>query len=421
MTERALRRLPRNDRPHQLDVIGAALMVGAALSLMLALCVGRHPLSVELRCASSRWSRARRRCGSLFAVRLSHRARTVHSARDSAWPGDQHDHRRRHSSRIGTIIGVTIYMPLYCQTVLGVSASLSGLALIAFMGGATLGSLMSTRLIVRIKHYMRVPIVGLVDCRDRALADLRRRPGAAFARRGRGACCSCSASVSDRCIRSARSSCRTCVKPHQLGTATGTLNFFRTLGGAIVVAVFGAIVLGGISDGAGRHDAGKDRGEPRRPGAGLPLGLHRGGDLPCHCVPLPAGGRGAAAAWAGAPRPRRRRIADRIAAPPPVPCCSARAERKACGLIGARLIVSACSIGKQQNRRTSDATGRRSDAWGGHDRTRRAKTRQARSPHHHQRPGAGDVSCPRSIRPSWRRRCRRSAAPSTISRTCPGS
>jgi hypothetical protein len=36
------------------------------------------------------------------------------------------------------------------------------------------------------------------------------------------------------------------VLPHQLGTATGTLNFFRQLGGAIVVAVFGAIVLGGF-------------------------------------------------------------------------------------------------------------------------------------------------------------------------------
>ena len=34
------------------------------------------------------------------------------------------------------------------------------------------------------------------------------------------------------------------VKLHQLGTATGALNFFRLLGGAIVVAVFGAIVLG---------------------------------------------------------------------------------------------------------------------------------------------------------------------------------
>ncbi len=41
------------------------------------------------------------------------------------------------------------------------------------------------------------------------------------------------------------------VAPHQLGTATGTLNFFRLLGGAIVVAVFGAIVLGGVSDSTG--------------------------------------------------------------------------------------------------------------------------------------------------------------------------
>jgi hypothetical protein len=40
------------------------------------------------------------------------------------------------------------------------------------------------------------------------------------------------------------------VKPHQLGTATGTLNFFRTLGGAIVVALFGAIVLGGAAAGS---------------------------------------------------------------------------------------------------------------------------------------------------------------------------
>jgi MFS family permease len=40
------------------------------------------------------------------------------------------------------------------------------------------------------------------------------------------------------------------VKPHQLGTATGTLNFFRTLGGAIIVAIFGAIVLGGGTDGS---------------------------------------------------------------------------------------------------------------------------------------------------------------------------
>src|SRR5262249_46907834 len=32
---------------------------------------------------------------------------------------------------------------------------------------------------------------------------------------------------------------------HQLGVATGTLSFFRQLGGAVIVAVFAAIVLGG--------------------------------------------------------------------------------------------------------------------------------------------------------------------------------
>jgi MFS family permease len=40
------------------------------------------------------------------------------------------------------------------------------------------------------------------------------------------------------------------VPPHHTGTATGTLNFFRQLGGAIIVAAFGAIVLGAL-DGAG--------------------------------------------------------------------------------------------------------------------------------------------------------------------------
>ena len=41
------------------------------------------------------------------------------------------------------------------------------------------------------------------------------------------------------------------VEPHQFGVATGTLNFFRQLGGAIIVAVFVAIVLGGFEGGEG--------------------------------------------------------------------------------------------------------------------------------------------------------------------------
>jgi multidrug resistance protein len=45
MTYRALKRLPRNERPHRLDWAGVVLMVGAALALMLAMAWGgvRYP------------------------------------------------------------------------------------------------------------------------------------------------------------------------------------------------------------------------------------------------------------------------------------------------------------------------------------------------------------------------------------------
>ena len=45
MTNAKLRRLPRHERPHRLDVLGAALLIGATVALMLALTWGglRYP------------------------------------------------------------------------------------------------------------------------------------------------------------------------------------------------------------------------------------------------------------------------------------------------------------------------------------------------------------------------------------------
>jgi EmrB/QacA subfamily drug resistance transporter len=243
MTERALRRLPRNDRPHQLDVIGAALMVGAALTLMWALAWGgthypwnSWPIIVLMAGSAALWA--------LFAGRLL-------SAREPFIPLAILGGRVTSTITcagffsIGTIIGLTIYMPLYFQTVLGVSASVSGLALIAYMGGATVGSLVTARLMMRMTHYMRVPIIGLliamamlailaVDPAGLSLGELV--PLLLLLGFGLGPMYPVSTIVMQNVV-----------KPHQLGTATGTLNFFRTLGGAIVVAVFGAILLGGSS------------------------------------------------------------------------------------------------------------------------------------------------------------------------------
>jgi MFS family permease len=148
---------------------------------------------------------------------------------------------------VGTIIGITIYTPLYCETVLGLSASSSGLALIAFMAGTVVGSLTAARLMVRLVHYMRVPLAALlfavaalsvlaVDPVNQSIARL------VFSLFVLGCGVGPIYPMSTIVMQNA-------VKPHQLGTATGTLNFFRTLGGAIIVAAFGAIVLGsGVGD-----------------------------------------------------------------------------------------------------------------------------------------------------------------------------
>src|SRR5207244_12186392 len=47
---------------------------------------------------------------------------------------------------IGTVIGISIYIPLYIELVLGLTACQSGLALIAFIGGDSVGFVIEGRL-----------------------------------------------------------------------------------------------------------------------------------------------------------------------------------------------------------------------------------------------------------------------------------
>jgi EmrB/QacA subfamily drug resistance transporter len=247
MTARALRRLPRHDRPHELDVLGAALMVGAAVALMLALAWGgshyawRSWQIVSLIAGSALlWSlfAARLLTASEPFIPLSILREPVTGAMTCSA-----------TFSIGTFVGVIVCMPLYFQLVLGFSASTSGVALIAYMAGATLSSMLTGRAITRIEHYMRVPIAGLVvgiatlaalavDPAGRSLAEVTLLVGILGC--GIGPMYPVSTIV-----------VQNVVKPYQLGTATGTLNFFRSLGGAIIVAAFGAIVLGAVDNSAG--------------------------------------------------------------------------------------------------------------------------------------------------------------------------
>ena len=125
MTHRTLIRLPRHERPHKLDVLGAILMMAAAIALMLALTWGgtRYPwisapigallLGSALLWAMFSWRLMSAREPFLPVAILKNpvvRAGTLSGA-----------------CTMGTMVGLTIFVPLYFEVVTHLSASQSGL------------------------------------------------------------------------------------------------------------------------------------------------------------------------------------------------------------------------------------------------------------------------------------------------------
>ena len=265
MTDRALRRLPRHDRPHQLDMVGAVLMVTATIALLLALTWGGTAYAwlssqilgmIGASCAL--WV--------LFAIRLMSAAEPFIPLTMLREPVVGVIVAAGFFS-IGTVIGLSIFIPLYLELLLGLSASASGGVLIAFMAGTVIGSLTVGRLIARVKRYKRIGIAGLVLA-IAALAVLASSPSA-FSVAEVAVLTGVLGTGIGTMYPMTTIIIQNVVPTHQLGTATGTLNFFRILGGAIIVAVFGAIVLGGADSGHARldHVAGALRGAADLAGA----------------------------------------------------------------------------------------------------------------------------------------------------------
>ena len=239
MTNRRLKRLPVRARPHKVDLIGAALLIMATVMLLLALSWG----GVEYAWTSRQIIALVAGSGVLwfgFVVRLL-------SADEPLIPLAVLKNQVVATGMLaacfgmGTLIGLTIYLPIYLVGVLHQSPTSSGLALIPLMVGTVMGATLSGRVMAYMVHYKRLPLIGLSFSVASTLM-LAWQPAwlnfalfevlLAVISLGLGTL-----------LPVATVSIQNAVAAQDLGTATATMNFFRSLGGALIVAIFGAIVL----------------------------------------------------------------------------------------------------------------------------------------------------------------------------------
>jgi len=238
LTNRVLKLIPANHRPHAIDYLGALLMLAATLSLMLALSWGgiEYPwASVEIlgliAASAVLWAAFATRLirAAEPLVPLSLLANRIVSTGVAAV-----------LCAVGTMVALSVYLPLYFEAVYGFTAAESGLALIANMAGTVTGAQIAGRIMGRTGRYKLTAIVGLAVAAAMALLLAFVPPLGVWQMQVAIGVLGCGLGV---IYPISTVSVQNAVPAHQMGTATGILNFARSLGGALVVPAFGAIFL----------------------------------------------------------------------------------------------------------------------------------------------------------------------------------
>jgi len=241
MTDRQLRRIPRHERPHKLDVTGAVLLIAATSTLLFGLNWGgvRYAwgspeiLGIFALCLLL-WVafvlRLRRAEEPLIPLTLL-ADRTVAGATLAA------------SCSLGALAGPAAFMPIFFEAVFGLTATQSGSALLPLMLGTVVGATLSGRAMIHIRRYKLVPIAGL-SISVAVASLLAARPAGLSLPMISGLLGAVSTGLGT-VLSVSTISIQNAVAQHQLGTALAASNLFRQLGGALAVAVCGSILAAG--------------------------------------------------------------------------------------------------------------------------------------------------------------------------------
>ena len=232
----ALRR-PNQVVAHRIDFAGAVLMVGGTVSTILVLTLDS---SREAWSRPATWIQAATAaaCFGLLVWRERHAAEPILPPRLF---------RDRVFVVGATVVGLTavalfgaiVFLPLFFQLVLGATASRAGLMLSPLMGGVIVASVVGGRMLTRTGRYKFLPVTGLaVACAMfLLLAWLAGSGGSELSLEmslvGLGVGLGLVMPNLTTAIQNA-------VAPEDLGVATSAASFFRSLGGALGVALAGA-------------------------------------------------------------------------------------------------------------------------------------------------------------------------------------
>ncbi|HEU5216004.1 MAG TPA: MDR family MFS transporter [Gaiellaceae bacterium] len=147
------------------------------------------------------------------------------------------------------MFGAIIFIPLFLQIVYGASATSSGLRMIPLMAGLLVASILSGRAISRIGRYKAFPIagtavlvVGMYLLSLLAVTTASWLASAYMVVVGVGL-----GLVMQVLVLVVQNDAR----PQEIGVATSTATFFRSVGGAFGVALFGAVFASRLSTGLG--------------------------------------------------------------------------------------------------------------------------------------------------------------------------
>ncbi|MFH1330918.1 MAG: MDR family MFS transporter [Actinomycetota bacterium] len=230
-------------RPHRIDYEGAALLVAGVSCLLLVTVWGgtqypwASPTIIGLAAA-----------GGVLTVLFLGRE---HFAAEPILP--LRLFRNRVFSLTGgaafilglSMLGGIIFLPLFLQVVTGASATNSGLLLLPLMVGIVSMSVTTGRIITRTGRYKRYPVAGsalmvlglfLLSCMDAHSTRLEASLFMLVLGLGLGM-------VMQVLVVAVQNS----VEHRDLGAATSSNTFFRSLGGAFGSALFGAILSGRLA------------------------------------------------------------------------------------------------------------------------------------------------------------------------------